>query len=383
MNDAAPVFSPPPLQPPRSGFVTALGWIVIVVSGLAVPISAISFLMVLAHSYGTSSATPMGFVTVVLGPPVALVAGIGLLRRRRWAWATILLVLALIVISNVWEMATAPTEPVMRIDATGVPTTTLPADFTMYFYLLPFVVVCVGIIAMLITKKVRAEFGIVASRVSMPAKAASTPAPKSAGSTTRQTEPTDRERGWRTGHRGRDFMYYEEWRDGAWHQIEVQGEMLMGPAHHVIYFDSPERWQRHPEWARGRRDEIIARIKSSFPEPEYEYQDDASPPPLRAAPKPLVALARPKEPASRWVAHWVIVVLFAGFAAGMFWMVNDDVKTGETLMPIKQATLRRTVSRDQEPEMFWFSIGLYSIAGLGASGFALWLIREAFRAGKK
>ena len=70
--------------------------------------------------------------------------------------------------------------------------------------------------------------------------------------------------GWRVGREGRDGMWYEERHDGVWQRIEVQGEMLMGRAHHVIYFDSIERWRQHPAWARGRRDEIIARIKSVF-----------------------------------------------------------------------------------------------------------------------
>ena len=66
-------------------------------------------------------------------------------------------------------------------------------------------------------------------------------------------------------------MYYEEFRDGSWQRIAISGEMLCGRAHHVIYFDSPELWQSYPEWARHRRDEIIARIKSDFREPDYEY----------------------------------------------------------------------------------------------------------------
>lgn len=79
-------------------------------------------------------------------------------------------------------------------------------------------------------------------------------------------------RGWRVGHRGRDVMYYEEFHDGQWRQIDLDGEMLVGRAHHVIYFASPEQWQHYPEWARDRRDEIIARIKSDFREPDYEYE---------------------------------------------------------------------------------------------------------------
>lgn len=87
-----------------------------------------------------------------------------------------------------------------------------------------------------------------------------------------QNAPSEKECGWRVGHRGRDSMYYEEFGDGSWQRIEIDGEMLAGRAHHVIYFDSPERWRTFPEWSRDRRDEIIARIKSEFREPDYEYE---------------------------------------------------------------------------------------------------------------
>ena len=66
-------------------------------------------------------------------------------------------------------------------------------------------------------------------------------------------------------------MYYEEFSGGAWRRIEVDGEMLCGRAHHVIYFATVEDWLRYPDWASGRRDEIIARIKSKFAPPDYEY----------------------------------------------------------------------------------------------------------------
>ncbi len=91
---------------------------------------------------------------------------------------------------------------------------------------------------------------------------------------------------WRVGHQGRDMMYYEERHGGTWLRLEIQGEMLMGRAHHVIYFDPPARWQYHPEWARDRREEIIARIKSEFREPDYEYADNVSTPPPGATPSP-------------------------------------------------------------------------------------------------
>ena len=79
----------------------------------------------------------------------------------------------------------------------------------------------------------------------------------------------DFRRGWRVGHAGRDAMYYEEFRDGTWQRIDIDGEILMGKAHHAIYFDSIEL----PDWAAGRRDEIIERIKSEFRQPQYEYHD--------------------------------------------------------------------------------------------------------------
>lgn len=77
----------------------------------------------------------------------------------------------------------------------------------------------------------------------------------------------EEKRGWRVGHYGRDQMYYEELRDGHWARINLDGEMLSGPAHHVLYLSST----RFPEWATERRVEIIDRIKIEFRNPDYEY----------------------------------------------------------------------------------------------------------------
>lgn len=85
-------------------------------------------------------------------------------------------------------------------------------------------------------------------------------------------EPT--EGTWRVGHQGRDLMYYEEFRDGQWQRLNIDGEMQLGVAHHIIFFTSAESWQRYPEWARHRRGEIIDRIKREFREPEYEYSGE-------------------------------------------------------------------------------------------------------------
>ena len=69
-------------------------------------------------------------------------------------------------------------------------------------------------------------------------------------------------------------MFYEELHAGAWQRLDISGEMLTGRAHHVIYFPTAKAWSQMPEWARDRREEIIARIKSEFREPDYEYADD-------------------------------------------------------------------------------------------------------------
>ena len=83
----------------------------------------------------------------------------------------------------------------------------------------------------------------------------------------------DLERGWRVGHQGRDEMFYEEMTGGRWERIPIDGEMLCGKAHHVIYFTSCTQWETFPDWTRGRQNEIIARIKQGFPPPGYEYEE--------------------------------------------------------------------------------------------------------------
>ncbi len=187
---------------------------------------------------------------------------------------------------------------------------------------------------------------------------------------------SDEQRGWRVGHRGRDQMYYEELREGVWERIEIDGEMLMGRAHHVIYFATPERWLAYPSWARDRRAEITARITSEFREPDYEYHGLAGttgPAPNAAASSvsPVGASTRKggapvaeHRAGNRALLGAVLVLLV--IAATMSWLVTRGVIRGETYLPLKQATLRRTVSREQEPVTFWISIGVYAAIGAGA-----------------
>ena len=77
------------------------------------------------------------------------------------------------------------------------------------------------------------------------------------------------QKNWRVGHIARDAMFYEELHEGEWRRVVIDGEMLIGRAHHVIYFTST----KFPDWAIARRHEIIARIKSEFRPPDYEYRE--------------------------------------------------------------------------------------------------------------
>jgi hypothetical protein len=183
---------------------------------------------------------------------------------------------------------------------------------------------------------------------------------------------TEEQRGWRVGHRGRDQMYYEELHQGVWERIDIDGEMLTGRAHHVIYFATPERWLGYPPWARDRRAEITARITSEFREPDYEYHGlvsagGAAPSTVTADVPPAAASARKRAaPVAGSRALLITVVVLLVLAAAMGWLVTSGVARGETYLPLKQATLRRTVSREREPVTFWISIGVYAVIGAGA-----------------
>ncbi len=79
---------------------------------------------------------------------------------------------------------------------------------------------------------------------------------------------------WRVGHVGRDAMYYEEFHAGVWRRLSLDGELLMGRAHHVIYFGTLDSWKNQPDWAQGRRDIIIDRVKSVFQMPDYRFDGE-------------------------------------------------------------------------------------------------------------
>jgi hypothetical protein len=81
-----------------------------------------------------------------------------------------------------------------------------------------------------------------------------------------------RTRGWTAEHHGRDRIVYRELVGGRLEDLEIDGEMLGGTPHHVIFVPSEEKWERtSPAWARGRRAEIFSRLRSRFRAPGYEF----------------------------------------------------------------------------------------------------------------
>ncbi|MEZ5446197.1 MAG: hypothetical protein R3F45_10520 [Gammaproteobacteria bacterium] len=400
MNHAAP--SVTAARTPRSTFVTVLAWTVIALSTLLLPISFLSLLMVATGSHGSSSADPIGFFIVVLGPLTTLVAGVGLLRRRRWALVYLAMALCGIVVANGFDLARNPSAPRTYVSPGGVPTTVIPAGRDYVVQTSVLIAISAGLLVALLSRKVRGEFGF--GTDDRPSSAAAGAPPMSVTGTVGQPPavgvvgtppvqtagPADRERGWRVGHRGRDCMYYEEWREGTWQRLEISGELLTGRAHHVIYFDSPQRWLEYPEWARHRRDEIIARIKGEFRQPDYEYDGDV---PHAAAPSPGIAAPNPTAPRPSHrtaatarsgrvkpnAALLIAVTVLLAVTMGMGWLVTSGLSKGETYLPTKRATQRRVVVRQEEPATFWASLGLYSALGAGTLGLAGWLVRESFR----
>lgn len=122
--------TPPPLpsQPAKSSrprFITALAWTLIVLSALLLPISLITVLMILAGSYGTQNIELMDFFNVVIRPPATLIAGIGLLRRWRWAHTYCVALLASFGLWHATIMARGPSPERTYTAPSGVRTTVL------------------------------------------------------------------------------------------------------------------------------------------------------------------------------------------------------------------------------------------------------------------
>lgn len=356
---------PPPIRPRRSRFVTIVAWVFIATGTLLLPISAISLLMILAKSHGTASTEALGFFSVIVAPPLTLATGIGLLCRQAWAWPMALLLSGFVVVMNGCELLTHRATTETTVSTSGVPTTILAAPPN--YHSVPIIAAGIVLIGMLLTRSVRTEFLKRRMETTIDSDSAEIP-----------NDPSP-QRNWRVGHQGRDQMYYEERLGDTWQRIDIDGEMLMGRAHHVIYFASPEQWQRYPEWARHRRDEIIARIQSEFRPPDYEYADNGVVPSPSPAPGAVTVRTAPKQ----WGALALTVAILLGIAGGMGWLVKSGLERDATWLPTKRASTQRVVERQSEPATYWLSIGIYAVIGVGAGGLALWMAGVAVCSGRR
>ncbi|MFT3806323.1 hypothetical protein [Arenimonas sp.] len=349
--------------PSRSAIVTALGWVAILVCGLAAPISLIAGLMVLAGQ-GTQNANFFEGLLVIGGPPFTLVAAICFLRRHRWAWAYFLLLSLFGLGYNVLRILRGPTPETTYIDANGVKTTVLASGIGMA---VPFSVLFAGLLIFLLLPRVRREF------LTATPTAVAPPA-----------VPADRPLRWRVGHQGRDGMYYEEEAGSEWRRIPIDGELLTGRAHHAVYLASPEQWREYPEWARDRRDEIVARIRSQFREPDYDYGDAGYSPAPAIAPvaAPMSAMPPPAHRQSMRTL-WAIVIGFAVASVALLAFAWHGVDTGVTTWPSKMTSQQHDVSRLADPAQFWMSIAVYAGLGLLLAFGSAWLMRQGLREARK
>lgn len=350
--------------PSRSAIVTALGWIAILVCGLAAPISLIAGLMVLAGQ-GTQNANFLEGLLVIGGPPFTLLAGIFFLRRHRWAWVYFLLLSFAGLLYNLARVLRGPTPETTYIDANGVKTTVLASGIGMA---VPFAVLFLVLLVFLLLPRVRREFFMAKPAAAMP-----------------PSLPARSTHRWRVGHQGRDGMYYEEEIGKQWRRIAIDGELLTGRAHHAVYLASPQRWREYPEWARDRRDEIVARIRSQFRPPDYDYGDDGdAPAPVATNPTPAIApatatMVSPRQPMR---TLWAIVIGFAIAAIALLAFAWHGIDTGVSTWPSKRASQQHEVSRQDDPAQYWMAIGVYSGLGLLFGFGSAWLARQGLREGR-
>jgi hypothetical protein len=78
--------------------------------------------------------------------------------------------------------------------------------------------------------------------------------------------------GWNVRLSGLHALSYCEVVDSKAEEVVIDGELLVGKPHHVLYIYGASEWdRRYPEWARGRRDEILQRIRSKCPDSGYSF----------------------------------------------------------------------------------------------------------------
>ena len=177
------------LAPPRSGFVTAIGWLGVVFGamGILVSLLQLAMLSMMFPDIGTLANDPqlqqmpplvrwifehfalfIGFNAMVC--LVILVASIGLLKRRNWARLTVVGLLVAGVLANVAGLVL---QQVAMGQMAGIPGATAPPEFeaqlaTMRAMMLGVGVAVVAVIALihgaiawkLLSAPVRREFGV-------------------------------------------------------------------------------------------------------------------------------------------------------------------------------------------------------------------------------
>jgi hypothetical protein len=149
--------TPLPPRGPRPAFLTALGWTFIIVGGLGIPVSLISLLMILAGAQGTASGTFFGGLIVIGGPPVTLVAGIGLLRRWRWAHGYAVALLTVFAAHSLVQVLRGSTPEENTVSPSGVITTTMAWSVNYPLHLLV-IAISVGLLVKLLKPAIRAQF---------------------------------------------------------------------------------------------------------------------------------------------------------------------------------------------------------------------------------
>ena len=253
----------PQLPAKRSVFITILAWTIIVLSGVMLPISVIT---VMVKSYGTASATLMGFLTVVVPPPVMFVAGIGLLFRRAWAWYGLLLLLGSLVAYNTWELLFAPPPMTIRTFSNGTVTAT-PSEFGTAFNNIPILAFCAVALMIMLSRSALSACGILRKPDAPAHHRADAGIPASMERPPGAVPPALPHDDWRVGHQGRDMMHYEERHAGGWQRIKIDGEMLTGRAHHVIYFASANAGRVIPSGRAIVATKSLAASRASFARP--------------------------------------------------------------------------------------------------------------------
>ena len=175
-------------------------------------------------------------------------------------------------------------------------------------------------------------------------------------------------------------MYYEEWIGGSWQRIHIDGEMLLGRAHHVIYSASAGEWQKYPEWARHRRNEIIPRITSEFREPDYQHQMDTGGIPLPSSGDASACRSQRRfDKGSQVTSLVAVIAILLALAAAMVCLVMRGLRGGETFMPSKHSSHHRVLNRQQEPASYWMALGVYAMIGLASGSGAIWMLRHAWK----